>query len=322
VADVGEELRPDPRGLDRHVLRPAQFLLLASLVGHVANDEDRLPDHPVPLGKRGGADQDRAQLATSRPQRDLVGRRQAQPAATQLVFHGRAVLGLDVLDRIRPDQLRDGQTDDRPRGRVREGDRPVVLDDEQAVHHRLDEGPQGPLPLLERFLRRLLRGDIELPRHEEGDLPGLVEYRDDRRLLPEQLAVLPPIAELSLPAAALAQGLPQPLVELRRMDPRLQDGRGLPQHLFPLVPAHPGEPAVDVEDPPITVGDDHGRRQEVERPLQEGDARVLPLPDDGHVLVGPLHRPPPASFPTPMAATRQRPSTARKRVSGSRGFER
>ena len=111
--------------------------------------------------------------------------------------------------------------------------------------------------LVELILGLLHDRDVGEQADIAGDFSVFPHDRAHGEPLWVDLAVLPPVPDLPLPASPFSERIPKLLVELLLVLPRLEDPDVLSEDLLPAVPGDRRESAVDVEDPPVGVSDRH-----------------------------------------------------------------
>ena len=173
------------------------------------------------------------------------------------------------------DHVRGGIAEYRFRAAVPGEDGAGGREREDGVAGTLDDRSQERL----RFLRRSPDAHVPLDRYVVGNLAAGILDRRDLHLLGVERAVLPPVDDLALPDPAASDGIPEILVERRRLKPGFEDAR-LPAHGFLAgVSRQCGEGGIHVLNCPVGRGDDDAFRGLFDSRGQAGaiyDADFLP----------------------------------------------
>ncbi len=101
---------------------------------------------------------------------------------------------------------------------------------------------------------------------------GVKDRRDGQRHL-DQPAILATIGQFALPDSLSQNGLPETGIELRRLQPALEQPRRLTEHLLPRIAGHLFERAIDVDQGALPIG----HHDAVAGRLQRGEEHMVGL---------------------------------------------
>ncbi len=116
------------------------------------------------------------------------------------------------------------------------------------------------LGLVELILKLLALGNVFLDREEMGDGSVRCPNRRDRRGLPEEFSVLPPVLHLPPPFVTRRDGFPQVPVFFLGGVARFQNTRVLANDILGAITSDRAELRIDVLDGAFDVRDDDGGR--------------------------------------------------------------